>query len=293
MRFVPDSSVVADILPSANYGDRRGDRAPDMIILHYTGMADAESAIRRLTVAGTEVSAHYVVHEDGRIIQCVPESLRAWHAGAATWGADTDLNSCSIGVEIVNGGHDYGLPGYPLRQIAAVIALCKGIMIRRNIVSERVLAHSDVAPGRKQDPGEKFPWQLLADSGVGLFTHPAKIVAGPALEIGSSGPDVVALQKALADYGYGISAGGHYDSATRDVVAAFQRHFRPARGEQIVQRGQGRGIGDAVDADHAERSARRARRPPGEGDVAASRLTRSSRQAAKPMAARDLLPLAA
>lgn len=234
MRFVPDSSVVADIIPSANYGDRRGDRAPDMIILHYTGMADAESAIRRLTVAGTEVSAHYVVHEDGRIIQCVPESLRAWHAGAATWGPDTDLNSCSIGVEIINGGHDYGLPGYPLRQIAAVIALCKGIMIRRNIVSERVLAHSDVAPGRKQDPGEKFPWQLLADSGVGLFTHPAKIVAGTALEIGSSGPEVLALQQALADYGYGVSAGGHYDSATRDVVAAFQRHFRPARVDGVA-----------------------------------------------------------
>ncbi|ETR78841.1 amidase [Afipia sp. P52-10] len=234
MKFVPDSSVVADIIPSANYGDRRGGRAPDMIVLHYTGMADAESAIRRLTVAGTEVSAHYIVREDGRIIQCVPETLRAWHAGAATWGTDTDLNSCSIGVEIINGGHDHGLPAYPLRQIAAVIALCKGIMIRRNIPSERVLGHSDVAPGRKQDPGEKFPWQLLADSGVGLFVHPAKIVSGPTLEMGSSGPDVLALQQALADYGYGISASSHYDSSTRDVVAAFQRHFRPARVDGIA-----------------------------------------------------------
>ena len=107
------------------------------------------------------------------------KALRAWHAGASTWGAETDVNSCSIGVEIVNGGHDYDLPAYPLRQIAAVIALCKGIMIRRNIPRERVLGHSDVSPGRKQDPGEKFPWQLLADSGVGLFVLPAKIVPGP------------------------------------------------------------------------------------------------------------------
>ncbi|MDQ8727804.1 N-acetylmuramoyl-L-alanine amidase [Bradyrhizobium sp. LHD-71] len=234
MKFIPDSSVVSDVIPSANYGDRRGERAPDMIVLHYTGMSDAEVAIRRLTNAGTEVSAHYIVREDGRIIQCVPESLRAWHAGAATWGADTDVNSCSIGIEIVNGGHDYGLPPYPLRQIAAVIALCKGIMIRRNIVRERVLGHSDVAPGRKQDPGEKFPWQLLADSGVGLYVLPAKIVPGPTLQIGETGADVLALQEALAGYGYSVTASGQYDSTTRDVVAAFQRHFRPARVDGIA-----------------------------------------------------------
>ena len=234
MKFFPDSSVVSDVVPSANYGDRRGGREPDMIVLHYTGMSDAEVAIRRLTIAGSEVSAHYVVREDGRIIQCVPEALRAWHSGAATWGSDTDVNSCSIGVEIVNGGHDYELPGYPLRQIAAVIALCKGIMIRRNISRERVLGHSDVAPGRKQDPGEKFPWQLLADSGVGLFVLPAKIVSGTALSLGASGPDVLALQQALASYGYPITASGQYDGTTRDVVGAFQRHFRPARVDGIA-----------------------------------------------------------
>jgi N-acetylmuramoyl-L-alanine amidase len=234
MKFFPDSSVVSDVIPSANYGDRRGNRAPDMIVLHYTGMMDAEVAIRRLTVAGTEVSSHYVVREDGRIIQCVPESLRAWHAGAATWGTETDVNSCSIGVEIVNGGHDYDLPGYPIRQIAAVIALCKGIMLRRNIPRERVLGHSDVSPGRKQDPGEKFPWQLLADSGVGLYVLPAKIVAGPTLGLGSSGPEVLALQQALEAYGYTITPSGHYDGSTRDVVSAFQRHFRPARVDGVA-----------------------------------------------------------
>jgi N-acetylmuramoyl-L-alanine amidase len=234
MKFFPDSSVVSDVIPSANYGDRRGGRTPDMIVLHYTGMMDAEVAIRRLTVAGTEVSAHYVVREDGRIIQCVPESLRAWHSGASTWGPEADVNSCSIGVEIVNGGHDYDLPSYPIRQIAAVIALCKGIMLRRNIPRERVLGHSDVSPGRKQDPGEKFPWQLLADSGVGLYVLPAKITPGPSLALGSSGPDVLALQEALAAYGYTITASSQYDSSTRDVVAAFQRHFRPARVDGIA-----------------------------------------------------------
>lgn len=234
MKFFPDSSVVSDVIPSANYGDRRGNRAPDMIVLHYTGMMDAEVAIRRLTVAGTEVSSHYVVREDGRIIQCVPESLRAWHAGQATWGTETDVNSCSIGVEIVNGGHDYDLPAYPIRQIAAVIALCKGIMLRRNIPRERVLGHSDVSPGRKQDPGEKFPWQLLADSGVGLYVLPAKIVPGPSLGLGSSGAEVLALQEALAAYGFTITPSGQFDSTTRDVVSAFQRHFRPARVDGIA-----------------------------------------------------------
>lgn len=234
MKFFPDSSVVADVIPSANYGERRDGRAPDMIVLHYTGMADAESAVRRLTVAGTELSAHYIVHTDGRIIQCVPETLRAWHAGASSWARDTDVNSRSIGVEIVNGGHDYGLPDFPLRQVAAVIALCKGIMVRRNIAREHVLAHSDVAPGRKQDPGEKFPWQLLADSGVGLFVHPVKITAGPVLEIGSSGAEVQQLQEGLASYGYGVVASGHYDSSTKDVVAAFQRHFRQARVDGVA-----------------------------------------------------------
>lgn len=228
-KFTPDSSVVSDVIPAANYGERRNDRSPDMIILHYTGMKDAEAAVRRLTVAGTEVSAHYIVHTDGRIVQCVPEKLRAWHAGASSWSGDTDINSCSIGVEIVNGGHDHGLPDYPLRQIAAIIALCKGIIIRRNVQPHRILGHSDIAPGRKQDPGEKFPWQLLADSGVGLYVRPAPLVDGPGLEIGTTGEEVKVLQESLRDFGYGIGVSGHFDSPTREVVMAFQRHFRPAR----------------------------------------------------------------
>jgi len=163
--FTPDSSIASDVIPSANYGNRNRDRLPDMIVLHYTGMPDVESAIARLCSAGTDVSAHYVVLEDGRIVQCVPEAKRAWHAGTASWAGEEDINSCSIGIEIVNRGHDWGYPEFPLRQIAAVIALCRGIMLRRKVPPHRVLGHSDVAPARKKDPGEKFPWHSLANSG--------------------------------------------------------------------------------------------------------------------------------
>jgi N-acetylmuramoyl-L-alanine amidase len=232
--FTPDSSIASDVIASANYGDRNMDRLPDMIVLHYTGMPDVEGAIAKLCTAGTDVSAHYIVLEDGRIIQCVPEAKRAWHAGVAFWGGEEDINSCSIGVEIVNKGHDWGYPDFPLRQIAAVIALCRGIMLRRKVPSHRVLAHSDVAPFRKKDPGEKFPWHSLANSGVGHWVQPAPIVRGETLRLGSAGNDVRDLQQALARYGYGVPVNGKYDTATLEVVTAFQRHFRPGRVDGIV-----------------------------------------------------------
>jgi N-acetylmuramoyl-L-alanine amidase len=232
--FTPDSSIASDVIASANYGDRNMDRLPDMIVLHYTGMPDVEGAIAKLCTAGTDVSAHYIVLEDGRIIQCVPEAKRAWHAGVAFWGGEEDINSCSIGVEIVNKGHDWGYPDFPLRQVAAVIALCRGIMLRRKVPSHRVLAHSDVAPFRKKDPGEKFPWHSLANSGVGHWVQPAPIVRGETLRLGSAGNDVRDLQQALARYGYGVPVNGKYDTATLEVVTAFQRHFRPGRVDGIV-----------------------------------------------------------
>ena len=232
--FTPDSSIASDVIASANYGDRNMDRLPDMIVLHYTGMPDVEGAIAKLCTVGTDVSAHYIVLEDGRIIQCVPEAKRAWHAGVAFWGGEEDINSCSIGVEIVNKGHDWGYPEFPLRQIAAVIALCRGIMLRRKVPSHRVLAHSDVAPFRKKDPGEKFPWHSLANSGVGHWVQPAPIVRGETLRLGSAGNDVRDLQQALARYGYGVPVNGKYDTATMEVVTAFQRHFRPGRVDGIV-----------------------------------------------------------
>src|SRR5215208_1853741 len=232
--FTPDSSIASDVIPSPNFGDRNDSRAPDMILLHYTGMPDVEGAIARLCTAGTEVSAHYVVLEDGRIVQCVPEAKRAWHAGVAYWAGEEDINSCSIGVEVVNRGHDWGYPDFPLRQIAAVIALCRGIMLRRKVPSHRVLGHSDVAPARKKDPGEKFPWHSLANSGVGHWVQPAPIVRGETLKLGSIGDDVAGLQAALAKYGYKIPTNGKFDGPTMEVVTAFQRHFRPARVDGIA-----------------------------------------------------------
>ena len=232
--FVPDSSVVSTVTPSPNYGERKGITSPDMIVLHYTGMADAAGALVRLCTPGTEVSAHYVVLEDGNIVQCVRESARAWHAGISSWVGDTDVNSRSIGIEIVNRGHDLGYPDFPLRQIAAVIALCKGIMLRRNIPKHRVVGHSDVAPGRKKDPGEKFPWRLLADSGVGLWVEPTPLVRSEHKMLGASGDEVLAMQRKLASFGYSVPLNGHYDGQTMDVVAAFQRHFRPERVDGIA-----------------------------------------------------------
>ncbi|WP_315736768.1 MULTISPECIES: N-acetylmuramoyl-L-alanine amidase [unclassified Bradyrhizobium] len=234
--FTPDSSIASDVIPSANFGERKGGRQPDMIILHYTGMPDVEGAITKLCTAGSEVSAHYVVLEDGRIVQCVPEAFRAWHAGLSSWGGDEDINSCSIGVEIVNRGHDWGYPDFPPRQIAAVIALCRGIMLRRNVPAHRVLGHSDVAPARKKDPGEKFPWHSLANSGVGHWVQPAAITKGETLKLGSIGDDVKGLQKALAKYGYGVPITGKFDGITMDVVTAFQRHFRPEKIDGIADR---------------------------------------------------------
>jgi N-acetylmuramoyl-L-alanine amidase len=227
--FPAESCVVAEVRPSPNHSERKGAQRPDMIVLHYTGMADAAEALERLCAPASEVSAHYFVFEDGRIFQLVPESRRAWHAGAASWAGETDINSCSIGIEIANPGHEFGYPEFPKRQIAAVTALCRGIQTRNTIAPGRVLAHSDVAPSRKQDPGEKFPWETLWDSGVGHWVKPTRIAEGVVLGLGDRGEAVTALQESLTQYGYGLAVNGSYDSATYDVVKAFQRHFRPQR----------------------------------------------------------------
>jgi N-acetylmuramoyl-L-alanine amidase len=233
--FQPDSFIVADVVASPNH-DERKDGPLDMILLHYTGMPTGQAALERLTTAASKVSAHYVVFEDGRIVQCVPEALRAWHAGVASWTGATDINSRSIGVEIVNPGHEFGYADYPLRQIAAVISLCKSILTRRGPISaDRVLGHSDVAPTRKQDPGEKFPWDLLNESGVGHWVRPAPLdLIGTTVRPGEHGELVSRVQRGLKTYGYDITDTGIYDDLTRDVVAAFQRHFRQERVDGIA-----------------------------------------------------------
>ena len=230
-----NSCVVAEVRPSPNHGERKGGATPNMLVLHYTGMSDNEAALKLLSSPASDVSAHYVVLQDGYIVQMVAEDRRAWHAGTSSWAGDTDINSCSIGIEIANPGHDHSYPEFPRRQIAAVTALCRSIFTRHTIPADRVLAHSDVAPARKQDPGEKFPWRLLANSGIGLWVKPAPLnLPGPIFVLGETDPTIEDAQKLLAKYGYGVSPSGYFDGTTRDAIAAFQRHFRPAKVDGVL-----------------------------------------------------------
>jgi N-acetylmuramoyl-L-alanine amidase len=224
-----DTPLAGEFLASPNHTERRGHAQPNCVILHYTGMPTGAAALALLRDPSSAVSAHYFVWEDGRIVQLVGEDRRAWHAGAGAWKGERDLNSASIGVEIVNPGHEGGLPPFPNEQIAAVIALVRDICRRHAIKPERVLAHSDIAPARKIDPGERFPWDVLSREGVGHWVTPSPIVAGPVLQRGAEGPPVRALQAMLALYGYGVDLNGVFDRATELCVAAFHRHFRPSK----------------------------------------------------------------
>ena len=230
MSFKPDTTLAADVRPACNFEPRRGGAKPSILLLHYTGVDTAAKAIDWLTCSESRVSCHYAVDEAGRITQMVPERMRAWHAGEGEWQGDTDINSASIGIEIHNPGHEYGYPDFPEAQLQAVEALCKDIIARHHIRPERVLAHSDVAPTRKKDPGEKFPWARLGRAGIGLWVEPQPIVpADVGMGVGAVGPFVANVQQLLRDYGYGIEPTGVIDGKTEFVVTAFQRHFRPNR----------------------------------------------------------------
>lgn len=231
--FEPDYKNAA-VVTSPNFNARREARAPDMLVLHYTGMPTAEGALDWLAREESQVSSHYFVFEDGRVVQLVPESARAWHAGKSFWRGETDINSASIGIEIANPGHPGGLPDFPPLQIGAVIDLCRDIIERHAIVPERVLAHSDVAPVRKIDPGENFPWTALADAGIGHWVEPTPVGGGRFFQQGDGGPPVEALQAMLALYGYDVPVSGEYCARTRGVVEAFQRHFRQERVDGIA-----------------------------------------------------------
>lgn len=222
--LAPDSVLVCQVRPSPNHDERVF--PADILLLHYTGMTRTALAIERLCDPAAKVSSHYVVEKNGNILQLVPEARRAWHAGLSSWEGVNDINSRSIGIEIANPGHSYGYPDFPEAQIAAVIALCRDIVERRRIRADRVLGHSDVAPQRKVDPGEKFPWARLHHAGVGAWVAPSPIRPGAALALSDSGPEVADLQAELGRYGYGIEATGRYDDLTEAVVTAFQRHFR-------------------------------------------------------------------
>lgn len=212
--------------PSPNFGGRKDGKKVSALILHYTGMKTAKGAEDWLCSDESQVSAHYLVYEDGHIVQMVREADRAWHAGASFWLGERDLNSASIGIEIANPGH-HGYTDFPDTQIDAVIRLCRGIIRRHKIAPEMVLAHSDIAPGRKIDPGEKFPWRRLAEKSVGIFVLPSPVAGGRFLSMGDQGQPVEALQAMLALYGYESLPTGVYDAATLRNVKSFQLHFRP------------------------------------------------------------------
>lgn len=231
--FKPDFAK-ASVIASPNHGERVDVTAPDMIILHYTGMGTEDSALSWLCNAESQVSCHYFVREDGAVLQLVPESRRAWHAGKSYWRGVEDINSRSIGIEIANVGHPGGLPDYTPEQIAAVIELCQDCGRRWSIAPELVLGHSDIAPIRKVDPGEKFPWGTLSQHGVGHWIEPTAVAGGRFFQRGDHGQPVEALQSMLSLYGYAIDITGSYDDKTEGVVKAFQQHFRQAKVDGVA-----------------------------------------------------------
>jgi N-acetylmuramoyl-L-alanine amidase len=233
--------------PSPNHGERLSGPI-DILLLHYTGMPDADQSLAWLTDPASKVSSHYFVFEDGRIVSLVDEGRRAWHAGASQWGSATDINSRSIGIEIANSGHPGGLPDFPQAQIDALIELCRDIVGRRAIPPRRVLAHSDVSPGRKLDPGERFPWTRLAAEGVGHWTKPRPPRDGAICARGDEGEHVATLQALLALYGYAIDVTAHFEQRTEDVVAAFQRHFRQERVDGRADRSTIETLRDLIEA---------------------------------------------
>jgi N-acetylmuramoyl-L-alanine amidase len=215
----PGRAVAVVELPSPNHDARPPGAPVDMLVLHYTGMRDAEEALVRLADPAARVSAHYVVDERGTVYRLVAEDRRAWHAGRAFWRGATDVNGRSIGIELVNPGHEFGYRRFPEAQMAALETLARDVLARHPIPPRNVVGHADVAPLRKRDPGELFDWERLARRGVGLWPAPSPDVP--------AAPDAGAARALLARYGY----------ETGDVaaaVAAFQRHFRPGRVDGIA-----------------------------------------------------------
>jgi N-acetylmuramoyl-L-alanine amidase len=202
-------------------------------VLHYTGMRGGEAALARLRDPEAKVSSHYMVEEDGRILRLVAEERRAWHAGVSYWKGERNINGVSIGVEIVNPGHEFGYRPFPDAQIAAVIALVADIRSRWQIGDDRIVGHSDVAPTRKDDPGELFPWKRLAEAGHGLWVE-APPAPGLPLSEGEEGAAVFALQAGFTRLGYDLPPSGKFDADTKAVVTAFQRHWRQAKVDGIA-----------------------------------------------------------
>ncbi len=226
MEFVPENVIEA---PSPNCRARKAGAVIDTLVLHYTGMQSGGAALDRLRDPEAQVSSHYLVEEDGRVFRLVPESLRAAHAGISFWQGRRMLNDSSIGIEIVNPGHEWGYRPFPEAQVAAVEHLCRRILSRHPIPPLRVVAHSDVAPDRKQDPGELFPWARLAAAGIGVFPNGVPDI-GTGTATGDPLHDAAALAAVRAQLrriGYDVADAGALDPPLAIVLTAFQRHWRP------------------------------------------------------------------
>ncbi len=200
--------------PSPNFGSRDKTIKIDMLVIHYTGLPSTEVSLERMCDPKREVSAHYLIDEGGTIYQLVNEKNRAWHAGVSYWDGETDTNSRSIGIELQNPGHEWGYTLFPQLQMEALRELSQDIMSRYQISNRLVLGHSDVAPGRKNDPGHLFNWEWLAKSGVGFWPEPMPVI-GPM--------DSVSIRKSLNNIGYDPRA------KFVDVITAIQQHYRPER----------------------------------------------------------------
>ena len=211
-------------LPSPNHDERPSGTPIDILMLHYTGMRSAAEAIERLRDPAARVSSHYVVDEDGTVLRLVAEDRRAWHAGVSFWRGHTGLNDRSIGIEIVNPGHEWGYRDFPVLQMASVCDLCLSILSRWPVPARNVVAHSDVAPDRKQDPGERFDWRGLADNGVGLWPEGVADLGTGGVVRDAAG--LRPVRAALAVVGYQVAPEGGLDPALAGVLRAFQRHWR-------------------------------------------------------------------
>jgi N-acetylmuramoyl-L-alanine amidase len=213
--------------PSPNHDARPSGATIDSIILHYTDMESAESALARLCDVEASVSAHYLIAADGRIFTLVEEERRAWHAGESHWRGINGINATSIGIELDNAGHAHGHPDFAAPQMDALLELLRALKERYKIADRNIIGHSDIAFLRKRDPGEKFPWGWLAENDIGIFPFTARPISGAELKRGDSGTAVMKLQQSLANWGYGLKVDGAFAEKTEACVIAFQRHFRP------------------------------------------------------------------
>ena len=226
-----DSDSAQIEAPSPNFDARLS--PPDMVVIHYTGMQSGTAALARLRDPDAQVSAHYLIERDGRVFRLVAEERRAWHAGVSFWKGDRDVNARSLGVELANPGEEHGYLPFPEAQVEALLALLERMRQRWTIHDRDIVGHSDVAPSRKVDPGPLFPWKRLAEAGHGLWAEPPA-APGASLCEGDAGQGVFLLQAGLTRLGYDCAPSGAFDGATRTIVEAFQRHWRPERIDGVM-----------------------------------------------------------